>query len=125
MEGKRFDQRKWYISFISAIHTLWKRQNLTKHGETDKEIEDITKMKYQKRIQELYKRSRKNLKRSRKNLSLNDKKLFNLLLQYHLKGAVCGLAIWIERAELVFQQQDQDEKNNLETKRWIFITTKK
>ena len=35
------------------------------------------------------------------------------------------MTLWIERAEMVFQQWEQDEQNKVDTKYWIFKQNKK
>ena len=116
------DIDKWAKKFVTAIHTytrdMWFQRNNILHGETESEIVAIKKAKCQKRIRDLY-------KRSRRNLSLEDKKLFNFPLAYCLKGSVVGMTMWIDRIEMIFQQRDQDNEHNLDTKAWFFPKSKK
>ena len=52
----------------------------------------------------------------RRNLGIKGKKLFNMPLSDRIKEAAAGKTLLIKRAEMVFQQQDKDENNQLNTK---------
>ena len=60
---------------------------------------------------------------SRQVLSTDDKKLFNLPLVYRVKGSVASTELWIDRAEMVFQQCQPSTKKIFwwfpKSKRWI------
>lgn len=120
--NKRYNMDRWTNSLIKALqdftHAMWTKRNDVLHGETESEQIEIVKMKCKKRIRELY-------KRSRRKLSLEDKKLFQMPLAYRLKGSNAGMTLWIERAEMIFQQREQDEQNTVNTKYWIFKQNKK
>ena len=75
------------------------------------------KMRCREKIKYLY-------KRSWKNLTLCEKDLFKLPLQFRLKGTVEGMRLWIEMAEMIFQQKDKNEKNQHDIKNCFFPQTK-
>ena len=60
----------------------------------------------------------------KRNLTLKEKYLFKLPLQLKQKGSAEGMRIWIEQAEMIFQQKDQDNHNNLDIKTWFFPQSK-
>ena len=122
MNDQKIDSDRWEFTFIKCIQdytqAMWVKRNQILHGEDESQQIEIIKMKCKKRIRELY-------KRSRQKLSLEDKKLFQMPLIYRLKGTCAGMTLWIERAEMIFQQKEQDENNMVNTKYWIFKQNKK
>ena len=120
--NKKFDADRWSSGLIKSLrnftNAMWIKRNLILHGETESEQLEIVKMKCKKQIQELY-------KKSRQKLSLEEKKLFQMPLMYRLKGSNAGMTLWIERVEMIFQQREQDDQNNVQTKYWIFKQNKK
>ena len=121
-KGEKCDGDKWAVGVIRSLHTfsqaMWCSRNEFFHGLNKTDQNEIAKAKYRKRITELY-------QRSRKNLTLVDKKMFQLPLHFRKKGTANGMRAWIERVEMIFQYQDQDDEGNLDTKYWFFPKTKK
>lgn len=112
--GSRHDPRRWSTKLIRHIHSfmkaMWSARNLLLHGENSSEAIEIRKAKCRERIRVLY-------KTPRTNLTLKDKKIFQLPLQYRLKGSIAGMTLWIDRAEMIFQQTMA--KENLRQKQLI------
>ena len=57
---------------------------------------------------------------------MKDKRLFQLPLEYRLKGSIAGMTLWIERAEMIFQHnlQKENEKHQ-STITWWFPKSQK
>ena len=110
--GVRHNPTKWSRKVVILLHnyskTLWKARNQVLHGENSSKAIEIRKAKCKERIKVLY-------KVNRKHLTSPDKKLFNLPLQYRVKGSIAGMTLWIDRAEMVFQHALQKEEMKQET----------
>lgn len=121
--GARYDLVKWSRKVVLLLHnyskTLWTTRNQLLHGEDASEAIEIRKARCKERIRTLYKYSRKCLSR-------DEKKLFNLPLQYRQKGSIAGMTLWIDRVEMIFQHNlhnTEDQKGK--TIMWWFPKSQK
>ena len=105
--GSRHDPNKWSRKLVILLHTfsksLWKARNQVLHGSDNSESIEIRKARCKERIKILY-------KSNRRHLMSDDRKLFNMPLQYRQKGSIAGMTLWIERAEMAFQQALKKEE---------------
>lgn len=107
------DSAKWTRGVITALQIftqeMWLTRNDILHGKTVAEQNEITKSKCRERIKYMY-------AQSRKNLTLREKEMFKLPVRLRQKRTAEGRRIWIEQAEMIFQEKDKDTNNKLDIK---------
>ena len=121
--GARHNPQRWSTKLVRLIHSfmksIWATRNNLLHGENSSEAIEIRKAKCRERIKTLY-------KVSRKHLSLKEKKIFQLPLQYRLKGSIAGMTLWIDRAEMLYQHTlTQSEIKQQQLITWWFPKSQK
>jgi len=104
----------WGSKLIVYLHEytylLWKKRNEYIHGNTQKENRELRKGTLKKRIKELY-------QLDRSHLHFQDKKHFNLPIQYRLKKGMDNMAAWIKLTETIFEK-NKDKNQSLITN-WL------